>query len=177
MKTVKSSDIQAPRETAPAGKTVKILEAVGDEEQIEADLEKERDDAFRATPFFWQGKELHPFAVDREADWLAFRASINAPELGKVAGGGITFLADAIRILFFCSSKPSLWMPLMGYPDTLDEAIRSWAKENVPQGTQYEAVALALSIYNRAHATQSVPAPSKKVSQKKSQPRQARPTT
>lgn len=130
--------------------------------------------AFQARPFFWQGQQLAAFAIDREGDWLLHRALIGAPALGVVFGMGSAFTADACRILWFCAHDPREWQfPPRSLQDQandiertphelawdLEHRIRKWAVENIPDGTQTEAVTLAFAIFNRAHTTRAIAKP------------------
>lgn len=174
----KAPTLELPEEKLPSPPTIKILDAVDEtESDTLADAEKEREMAVRAIPFTWQGKELAPFAIDREADWMLFRGLIEAPSLEvafSIPGG---FVADAVRILFFCSNEPSAWITLLSSPLELDAKIRGWSALNVPQGTQAEAVLRAIEIYNRAHSTQAVEKPDSKSKPGKSPRRRDRHTT
>lgn len=136
--------------------------------------ELERQLAFQARPFTWRGKQLAPFAIDREGDWLLHRALIGAPALPIVFGQGSAFTLDACRILWFCSHDPREWQqPSLDLQTQVDDIertpqelawdlehrIRAWAVEHIPAGSQTEAVTLAFAIFNRAHTTRATVKP------------------
>lgn len=143
----------------PADATPPLVFDDAAHEPREKEAQQARDLAFQAAPFTWQGIALAPFAIDREGDWLIHRALIGAPSLGTVLINGTTFLADACRILWFCAHDPKEWLTALPEIDPraralyLEQSIREWSVQNIPPGTQTQAVTFALDIYNRAHTT------------------------
>lgn len=133
-----------------------ILEGVDDIVAVE-DSEAKRNEAVRAAPFTWQGKTLQPFAIDREADWLAHRGAMERGSLHDRLSDPLTFLADAINILWLCSVDPDEWIGLSAFE--VEKKVRAWARENIPSGEQENAITLAIEIFNRAHSTQAVAKP------------------
>lgn len=124
--------------------------------------EVSRETAFQAIPFTWHGVALAPFAIDRESDWLLHRALIGAPYLGLVFEHASAFLADARRILWFCSHDPSAWLTPSAAEDravALEQRIRTWGNAHIHPGEQIEATTLAFSIYNRAHTNRALVKP------------------
>lgn len=116
--------------------------------------EAKRDAAWRmGDQFQWDGQPLAPFAVDREGDWRCHRAALGLPELGRVMSEA--FLADAIRIVYFCAHEPRQWLRLLSDPERLELEIRSWAASAIRPGQQGDITALAIGIFNSAYTNRA----------------------
>lgn len=145
------------KDKLPAPKKVKVIGSIDDDKAVEQ-KEQERNMAVQAAPFTWRGKELHPFAIDREGDWLMYRTAIGKPSLAGVISDPPAFLSDAIAIVWFCSVDPREWIGVA--PLEIDAKIRAWAVDNVASGEQNDIIQLAFDIFNRAHTTQAAIKPS-----------------
>lgn len=145
------------KDKLPAPKKVKVIGSIDDDKAVEQ-KEQERNTAVQAAPFTWRGKELHPFAIDREGDWLMYRTAVGKPPLGSVFADPLAFMSDAIAIVWFCSVEPREWIGVS--PLDVDAKIRAWAVENVASGEQDKIIQLAFDIFNRAHMTQAAIKPS-----------------
>lgn len=143
----------APKEDAPRLAPV-ILDDDGDTSSVAARGEQEREIAFAAAPFTWQGNGLLPFTFGRECDFLLHRALVNAPSLDLVINRPSAFLLDAARILYLCSHPSSEWTGKLGAP--LDAAVLLWAETHIPPGTQNAAIELAQEIFERSRTNRPV---------------------
>lgn len=127
--------------------------------------------AFSASPFEWRGKQLAPFAVSREADWMLHRCLIGAPPLSTLIGDQGAMWPDAIRVVWFCSHDPEVWqtkppVPCIDNDDDRDEPtrraiavereIRAWADRSFTADEMKSIVLLFFRIFNRAHKNHAV---------------------
>lgn len=125
----------------------------------EREAEKDREWAFDAG-YSWNGRELLPFSIGREALFSQLRTAVGAPPIHAAVRDFDAFLADALRLIFICSMTPEQLRPLRRDAVVFQEAVESWADANVKPSQRAEAVALGINIYADAHATEHEPAPS-----------------
>ena len=95
--------------------------------------------------FIFRGVQLHPFNSSREALFSQFRLTVGAPPLQVCLDSVDGFLADAYRLLWFCSHTPADWADLRCKPVMLQAVIDQWADE--PGGDSVVATFLAYQIY------------------------------
>lgn len=138
------------------------LESINDPEPDPAAASAQaRADAFSAAPFFWQDIQLAPMAIDREADWLSHCRRIGLPPLSAVINDADSFLAHAIRLIWFCAHDPSKWLARWmrggdAAPMVLEIVIRQWLDKHIQPGDQASAaLKLALAIYDRSRINQA----------------------
>lgn len=137
---------------------------------------------FGALPFFWKEKQLAPFAIDREGDWLRHRALLGEPDLDEVIRIPSAMLTDALRVLWFLSHDPAEWISVSDMKAVddgeggqrwvrmtgreraliIEGKIRAWSGEHVQPQEGMTAVLLFYDIYNRAHSTRAVAKPHEK---------------
>lgn len=153
---------------------------VDESEDVQADEKQQQvSAAFAAEPFFWKSKPLAAFAIDREADWMRHRELLEEAPLQELIRLPFAMLLDALRVLWFLSHDPSVWLnePSMKEVETDDGAmrwirltgkeralsieakIRAWSAENVSHNEASTAVALFYDIYNRAQSTRAIAKP------------------
>ncbi len=120
-----------------------------------------RADAFSAAPFHWKDLQLAPLAIGREAAWLSHCRRIGLPRLGAVINDADSFLAHAIRMLWFCAHEPSAWLSIwikggdLG-AFLLDIKITQWADAQIQPGDEAAAaLKLALDIHDRSRINQA----------------------
>jgi hypothetical protein len=125
----------------------------------EGDAEKLRQTAFDSAPH-WQGKPLDPFSVSRETLFLELRVAAGAPPLQLAMADAQTWYADAVRILWLCTHRPSAWQELRASPLSLQAVIDEWADELLDSRRDKEdIVLLTLRIWNQSQINAHEPAP------------------
>lgn len=127
--------------------------------------------AFSAPAFYWKDQILHPFAISREGDWLQHRIALGCPPLDQIITQPVLMIADACRVLWFCTHAPSEWLriptmqqtegqwhtlSLMDRAMALEQRIRDWSDQHILPAEQVLAVNLFYDIYNRAHETRTI---------------------
>jgi hypothetical protein len=152
---VKSQDLDlADREALPFLAMPPAPPIIMDDERFEAE-EHEREQAFNSEPE-WKGKPLQPFAVSRKGLFYQQRLAVGAPDLSDVLGDTSAFIADAIRILFYCSHHPSEYLHLRSKPLVLQTAIDKWGDEQIKnEADELKASALALRMFNDSEVNRS----------------------
>ena len=152
----------------PPAMPVAVFADGGDDE---AD-EREREAAFDAV-FRWRGRELLPFSSSRKSLFLQLRLAMGAPDLTACLRDLDAFLGDAARILFLCSHAPEDrlaggqapgWGQLRANPAALQAEIDRWTDENIPGGSESEAVVTGYRIYAAAGRNRHEPAPGPRLS-------------
>lgn len=142
------------------------------------------DAAFGVTPFFWKGKQLAPFAIDREGDWQRHREIMGDPQLHEIIRTPQSMVMDALRVIWFCAHDPREWLciPSMVMDEdgawtrrtaqdralVIEEKIRAWSRENVANTEQAMAVSLFYDIFQSAQKTRAVAKPSETTSEQRS---------
>lgn len=119
-----------------------------------------RESAFSAPAFHWKDMPLHPFAIAREADWMAHCRRIGLPPVADAALDPELFLGHAIRLIWFCAHPPETWLaPRMNpmlHPFALESVIREWVDKHIRAADHIAAMNLAIAIYDRAHQNQPI---------------------
>ena len=123
-----------------------------DDEEPDPD-EQAREDTFAAS-YQWEGKDLLEWSFTRETVFLSQRRSLGAPSIDEINKDLVSFLSDAARILWLCSTEPAIISALRSRPALMQEAIDEWAETAIPRGTRGEATDLALEIFNSGSTTQ-----------------------
>lgn len=175
-------------EPESSSETVPVMVIDGASEEAENTKAEEVQNAFGALPFFWKDKELAPFAIDREGDWLRHREMIEDAPLDEVIRKPFAMVPDALRLLWFLSHEPNEWLGIPGMKEieteddgtrwirltgkdralALEAKIRAWANNNVAHSEATTAVGLFYDIYNRAQMTRAVSKPSERHDAQKS---------
>lgn len=143
---------------------------------------KEVTETFGVPAFFWKDKQLAPFAISREGDWMRHRDLLGDAPLDEVLRLPFAALPDAIRVLWFLSHDPVAWLtlPTMEYSHgkwrrlsghdralLLEQKIRDWADENISRMEGPEAVNLFYEIFNSAQANRVAVKPSETASEER----------
>lgn len=151
----------------------------------DADENKRADEvqaAFSTPVFHWKNKELAPFAIDREGDWLRHRELMEDAPLDEVIRKPFAMVPDAMRVLWFISHEPNEWLgiPSMKEIETedggtkwirltgkeraisLEMKIREWGNANVHHSESTMLVGLFYDIYNSAQSTRAIAKPSER---------------
>lgn len=163
--------------------------AIDQEDATAADKRAaEVDQSFAAAPFYWKGKQLAPFAIDRHGDWLRHREMLEDAPLGELIRLPFAMLPDALRVLWFLSHEPEEWLNLPGMKEVetedggshwvrlsgkeraliLETKIRAWAAENVFHHEATLAVNLFYDIFERSQKTRAIAKPSEHHNDQKS---------
>jgi hypothetical protein len=130
------------------------IEDINDLAAAALDAEHHREESFTAAPFHWKDIPLHPFAIDREADWLLHCQRIGLPASDVAIRSLDTFLSHAVRLIWFCAHEEPAWLAnwmLRGGSLLLDLSIREWSRQHILPGDQIAVTKLALEIHDRAH--------------------------
>jgi hypothetical protein len=147
-----------------------------DDDESDASSKKTNLDAdFGALPFFWKGRELAPFAIDREGDWNRHREALEDGPLKDLIRHPFALLPDALRVIWFCAHEPREWLSMPGMIQdsegnwkrltpkekalNLEETIRAWSRENIDNSEQALVVSLFYDIYQRAQSTRATSRP------------------
>lgn len=175
--TFKLPDTLPPAAAIP-GVPVMAVDAGDDEEASHAKAAQVQQ-TFGARPFYWKERELAPFAIDREGDWLRHRELLEEAPLSEVVRLPFAMVPDAIRVLWFLSHPPSEWLSLPGMKQVesedgelrwvrltgkerailLEEKIRAWGAANVANHEGSLAVKLFYDIYESAQSTRAIAKP------------------
>lgn len=124
------------------------------------EAEKAREAAFLAE-HEWNGKALTGITSGRWALLLALRDQVtDIPFLVSLGGDG--FFADAIRILYFCSTGPEDWRAYRRKTSAWQEEIERWGDENVPRTQRIEAEEVAFELYQDSTINRHEVAPPEK---------------
>lgn len=140
------------------------------------DKKTELDANFGASPFFWKGRELAAFAIDREGDWNRHREALEDGPLKDLIRHPFALLPDALRVIWFCAHEPREWLSMPGMEQdsegnwrrltqkekalNLEERIRAWSRVHIDNSEQALAVSLFYDIYQRAQSTRATSRPS-----------------
>lgn len=158
---------------------VMVMDKTEDAEDTRAN---EVQNSFGASPFFWKEKQLAPFAIDREGDWLRHREMMEDAPLDEVIRKPFAMVPDALRVLWFLSHEPSEWLgiPSMKEIETedggtrwirltgkeraiaLEMKIREWGNSAVHHSEATMLVGLFYDIYNSAQSTRAIAKPSER---------------
>jgi len=159
--------------------TQAVAPILKDDPQDEIDLgrrESEVNQAWGCKLWHWKEKQLAPFAIDREGDWLRHRELLNEVPLAEIIGKPQLMLNDALRVLWFLAHEPVEWLniPSMRYDGEeagwhrlsafdraylLELKIREWSAANVRREEGALAVQVFYEIYSSAHETRAVAKP------------------
>jgi hypothetical protein len=172
-------------ESSAIAAPIMVIDGVTNDESAKPE---EVQNAFGAAPFFWKEKELAPFAIDREGDWLRHREMLEDAPLDEVIRKPFAMVPDALRLLWFLSHEPNDWLGIPGMKEVetedggtrwirltgkdraieLETRIRAWANENVTHSEATMAVGMFYDIYNRAQTTRAIAKPSERHDAQKS---------
>lgn len=162
--------------TTPAPPVPVMILDDGDDSEATKKRASEVDAAFGGLPFFWKDKQLAPFAIDREGDWLRHRELMEDSPLDEIIRLPFAMLPDALRVLWFLSHEPKEWLGIPGMKEIetedggsrwvrltgkeraliLEEKIRTWGAANIAHSEATTAVMLFYDIYTRAQGTRAL---------------------
>jgi hypothetical protein len=174
--------------TTPAPPVPVMVIDDGDDTEATKRRAGEVDAAFGAAPFFWKDKQLAPFAIDREGDWLRHRELLDEAPLNELIRLPFAMVMDALRVIWFLAHEPREWLNLPGMKEEttedggrrwvrltgkdrailLEEKIRAWGAENVAHQEGTLLVNLFYEIYTRAQSTRALAKPGERHDDRKS---------
>lgn len=174
--------------TTPAPPVPVMILDDGDDHEATKRRASEVESAFSAPAFFWKDKELAPFAIDREGDWLRHRELLEEAPLDELIRLPFAMLVDAMRVLWFLAHEPKEWLGIPGMKEidtddggsrwvrltgkeramVLEDKIRAWGAANIAHSEATTAVTLFYDIYTRSQSTRAIAKPGERHDDRKS---------
>jgi hypothetical protein len=168
-------DLNRPEDgRSSVGNPVMFVDGCDDSDRANEAHAGEVNQAFGVKVFHWKDQALHPFAIDREGDWMRHRELLGEAPLREVILLPMAMLLDALRVLWFCSVDPAEWLtvPYMSEVEgqwrrltgqeralLVEAKIREWAATNVSRQEGSLAVDTFYDIYNSTQSTRATSKP------------------